>query len=157
TLSDLMRHEHAPLALAQRCSAVPAPLPVFSTLLNYRHTPGAAEARLQEGKGAWEGILALRAEDRTNYPLTVSVNDFGQDFSLDAQCPASVGPLRICRYMRMALEALVEALEKDPHRPVSYFNILSPAEQQQIVHEWNDTAKNYAQEKCIHEAFEEHV
>ena len=43
-LGDLMRHEHASLALAQRCSAVPAPAPLFSALLNYRHSPGAAQA-----------------------------------------------------------------------------------------------------------------
>src|SRR5262249_51236126 len=43
-LSDLLRHEHASLALAQRCSAVPAPAPLFSALLNYRHSPSAAQA-----------------------------------------------------------------------------------------------------------------
>ena len=42
-LGDLLRHEHASLALAQRCSAVAAPAPLFSALLNYRHSTGRGE------------------------------------------------------------------------------------------------------------------
>ena len=55
-LADLLRHEHASLALAQRCSAVPAPAPLFSALLNYRHSPGAAQAPSAEPMQAWQGI-----------------------------------------------------------------------------------------------------
>src|SRR5262249_51460723 len=40
-LAELMRHEHASLALAQRCSGVEAPTPLFSAPLNYRYSPVA--------------------------------------------------------------------------------------------------------------------
>src|SRR4030095_3972307 len=36
-LAELIRHEHASLVLAQRCSGVEAPAPLFSALLNYPH------------------------------------------------------------------------------------------------------------------------
>jgi hypothetical protein len=37
-LADMLRHEQASLAMAQRCSAVPPPAPLFTALLNYRHS-----------------------------------------------------------------------------------------------------------------------
>ena len=46
-LAELLRHEHASLALAQRCSAVPAPAPLFSALLNYRHSSGSSTGRFR--------------------------------------------------------------------------------------------------------------
>ncbi len=42
-LAQLMRHEHASLAVAQRCSAVAANAPLFSALLNYRHSQDASQ------------------------------------------------------------------------------------------------------------------
>ncbi|MFN9545792.1 MAG: condensation domain-containing protein, partial [Cyanobacteriota bacterium] len=81
-LAGLLRHEHAPLALAQRCSGVVAPTPLFSALFNYRHSQ-------EENEGAvaamGEGIALVQSEERTNYPLAVSVDDLGEGFALTAQ------------------------------------------------------------------------
>src|SRR5207244_8781028 len=63
-LGHLLRHEHAPLSLAQRCSAVPPPTPLFSAILNYRY------ARDTEAPAAQfhDGRVALGIVSRTNYP-----------------------------------------------------------------------------------------
>ena len=74
SLAELLRHEHASLALAQRCSGVRAPLPLFSALLNYRYS---APEDARQPELAWEGIEVLGGEERTNYPLTLSVDDLG--------------------------------------------------------------------------------
>nr|WP_318246564.1 hypothetical protein [Rhizobium sp. T1473] len=76
-LAELLAHEHASLALAQRCSGVAAPAPLFSALLNYRHNTPAAMA----GSGTDDvlsGMEWLGGEERTNYPLTLSVEDFAR-------------------------------------------------------------------------------
>ena len=77
-LGELMRHEHASLALAQRCSGVPAPAPLFSALLNYRHSAGAEQAPSDQRMQAWAGMRVLHMEERTNYPVTLSVDDLGK-------------------------------------------------------------------------------
>jgi hypothetical protein len=102
-LADLMRHEHASLAQAQRCSAVPAPAPLFSALLNYRHSTEAAADGSEEKKRAWKGIEALQGQELTNYPFSLDMDDVGEGFWLTVQVEASVGAMRVCRYMHRAL------------------------------------------------------
>ena len=155
-LADLMRHEHASLAAAQRCSRVPAPTPLFSALLNYRHR-SVAESRSVEVKQAWAGIKLLRREERTNYPVTLNVDDMGEGFGLNAQTPTWVGPMRICEFMRTALESLIDGLETLPLKAVSALDVLPKAEREQVVYGWNETAVEYTREKCVHELFEEQV
>jgi amino acid adenylation domain-containing protein len=156
-LADLLHHEHASLAVAQRCSAVAAPLPLFSALLNYRHSTGVAQPPSEERRRAWEGICGLYGEERTNYPLTLSVDDLGEGFALTAQVEASIGPMRICEFMRTALESLVEALETSPATAVRGLEVLPDSERYRVLYEWNRTEVEYPRDKCIHELFEEQV
>jgi amino acid adenylation domain-containing protein len=157
-LAELLRHEHASLALAHRCSAVPTPTPLFSALLNYRH--GAANSRIRSGKEearAPEGIQELYREARTDYPLLFAVDDLGQGFRLTTQVEASIDAKRVCQYMHTALESLVEALATEPTRPLRRLEILSVLERQMFLHEWNDTAAAFQSHECMHELFEEQV
>ena len=43
-LTDLLRHKYASLGLVQRCSAVPASTPLFSSLFGYRRGQSSQEA-----------------------------------------------------------------------------------------------------------------
>src|SRR6185437_10116904 len=105
-LSELILHEHASLALAQRCCAIPKGVPLFSALLNYRHNAIAPPAHTD---GA--AIQFLGVQERTNYPFNFTVDDLGHSLKLIAQVVAPLDPDRICGYMQRALESLVDALE----------------------------------------------
>ncbi|HEV2736531.1 MAG TPA: amino acid adenylation domain-containing protein, partial [Longimicrobiaceae bacterium] len=153
-LAELLRHEHASLALAQRCSGVEAPAPLFTALLNYRYGRGAADARSAEGGGAREGIRRIHGEVRTNYPLTLAVDDLGDAFSLQAFVPASLGAERVCAMMHRALAGVVEALDEAPERPVERVEVLPDAERARVLGEWNATDAAYPAGSCVHQPFE---
>ncbi|WP_449301162.1 amino acid adenylation domain-containing protein [Pseudomonas citri] len=154
-LSGLLGHEHASLALAQRCSGVPASLPLFSTLLNYRHS--AAEAAADQAISAWHGIHTLSMEERTNYPLCLNVDDLGEGFLLTAQALVEVGARRVCGYMHMALESLVQALEHTPDAALCELSIVPADEREQLLVTFNATDAEYPLEQTIHGLFEEQV
>ena len=154
TLTELLRHEHASLVLAQRCSSVPAPAPLFTAFLNYRHSAGPDASFAGGGLDGWDGIEVLATEDRTNYPLTLSVDDFGEGFWLTAQASGGVEPERVCAMMVRALEGLVEALEAEPEREMRRVDVLPAAERHQLLVEWNATEADYPKQACVHELFE---
>ncbi|WP_420127101.1 non-ribosomal peptide synthase/polyketide synthase [Longimicrobium sp.] len=147
-LANLVRHEHAPLALAQQMSGVPAPEPLFSALFNYRHVGGGRKSSVPGPK------QALRVAERSNYPLTLSVNDLGEGFSLTVQVEAEVGAERVCALMHTALAGLVGALEQAPERPLRNIEVLPEGERRQVLEAWNRTAAAYPADRCIHQLFE---
>ncbi|WP_371834288.1 condensation domain-containing protein, partial [Pseudomonas syringae] len=152
-LSALLEHEHASLALAQRCSGVTGDLPLFSALLNYRHSGG--EASSPEASAAWAGIQSLGAEGRSNYPLALNVDDLGEDFMLNAQTVVDVGAQRVCDYMQTALESLVKALEGAPASALNTLPILPQDELQKLLVDFNATEHLYPAEELIHTRFEQ--
>jgi amino acid adenylation domain-containing protein/FkbM family methyltransferase len=129
-LSELLRHEHASLSVVQRCSGVKAPAPLFAAVLNYRHQP-RRKTPTPETPQAAHGVELLRAQERSNYPLALSVEDMGEDFTVTTQVQAPVDPVRVCEYMRAAIESLIDALETAPERPVCTMQVLPEAEWQQ--------------------------
>ncbi|WP_438943876.1 condensation domain-containing protein, partial [Pseudomonas sp. N8] len=151
-LTGLLGHEHASLALAQRCSGVVAPMPLFSALLNYRHSAGLASS--SQALAGWEGIETLSNEERTNYPLTLSVDDLGEGFHLSALAVPQIGAQRVCDSMHIALENLVESLEQAPSTLLNRLSILSPAEHRQVVTGFNTTGRSYPQDQTVSGLFE---
>ncbi|MGE7815668.1 amino acid adenylation domain-containing protein [Pseudomonas sivasensis] len=153
-LTTLLNHEHASLALAQRCSGVAAPTPLFSAMLNYRHSAATDMAEVIE---VAEGIQVLGAEERTNYPLTVNVDDLGEGFALTVMVDASIGATRVASYLHTALHSLADALEQRPEMPLSGLNILPETERHHLLHHLNHTPRAYADTALIHQHVEAHA
>ncbi|MGH8078983.1 MAG: amino acid adenylation domain-containing protein, partial [Lysobacter sp.] len=151
-LTDLLRHEHTPVGLAQACSAVPAPQPLFTSLLNYRYQAGDGEI------ANVGGLEPLTSSERTNYPLTVSVDDAADgSLGFSVQVDDAVDPQRIGALFEAALTALAQALEQDPTAPLSGLDVLPAAERERALACSEGPRSDYPEHACIHELFQAQV
>jgi hypothetical protein len=112
-ITELLRFEQTSLDVAQRCSRVAAPAPLFTTLLNYRH--GASSLESQWSARGFQ--VLLEDEARTNYPVGLTIDSTSDGFLLTVQTDRRIDPHRLAAYMQTALHSLVRALVRAPETP----------------------------------------
>ncbi|MFC7518960.1 amino acid adenylation domain-containing protein, partial [Herbaspirillum sp. GCM10030257] len=159
-LADLIRHEHASLLLAQRCSGVEAPAPLFTSFLNYRFSAAPEQGReapvtVVEPSDPGQGITFLGSQERSNYPLCLNIDDLGVGLALNIQAQSPIEAERVCSYMHTALAGLAAALETGDVVRVGDIDILPQSERRLLLKEWNATKAAYPSMRCVHELFEE--
>ncbi|CAG8999282.1 MAG: Tyrocidine synthase 3 [Candidatus Celerinatantimonas neptuna] len=151
-LAGLLNHEHTSLVQAQQCSGVGTGQPLFSSLINYRYQGGSSQIELDEKPS---GFGVVFAEERTNYPLMVSVNDHEDgSFSFEVQSDACVGAQRIAAMLIRALDAVMVGLVDSADQSVVSLPVLSESEYHQVVYDFNQTERYYLDSPCIHALFE---
>ena len=83
----------------------------------------------------------LSARERTNYPLTVPVEDTGTGLAFVVRAITPIDPSLVCGLLQTAVAGLVAALEQTPQAPLRTVQVLAEAERRQVLTEWNDTAR----------------
>jgi non-ribosomal peptide synthetase component F len=122
-------------------------------MLNYRHNDASSDPT-----SVAAGIEFLESQEHTNYPFGLSVEDSGVSLGLTAEVVQPFSPVRVCGYMRQALESLVCALEHASDTVITReLNILPEDEQELLLRTWNKTQQGYPTDLCIHHLFEQQV
>jgi amino acid adenylation domain-containing protein len=113
-LSELMHHEQASLAQAQRSSKVPAGVPLFNALFNFRRSSTNHNGSMGDAPGNMlRDVRIVVAEQRTNYPIAAMVDDSPQGFAISMQAVAGADPVRLGALLEEAAERLASAVEND--------------------------------------------
>jgi aspartate racemase len=123
--------------------------PLFQVMFVLQNTPpsaftlpGLTATPIDVDPGTAKFDLSLYLDGRSE---ALSAN---LEYNTDLFLPATI--TRMLEHFRTLLEAIVA----DPGRRLSELPIMSEAERQQILVEWNDTRADYPRERCIHELFE---
>ena len=143
-LAELMVHEHASLAVAQRAGGVRAPAPLFTAVFNYRHNASGGPGTVLP-----PGTELLAFRERTNYPLLVSVDDDGRALAFDVQAAAPLDPELVTRLLHVTTERFVDALEHAPGTPLADLDVLPDAERHRILTEGNGTGHSDADRTLV--------
>ncbi|MCC7249819.1 MAG: amino acid adenylation domain-containing protein, partial [Lysobacter sp.] len=165
-LATLVAHEHASLALAQRCSGLGAAAPLFAALLNYRHSAGLL-ADLDLGEDTTRppnvdapfGMRLIASDEHTHYPLAMSIDDYGDGFALKVHCAGGIEPLAVLDRMEIALRALVAAFDDETAEAIAPAALpaLSSTEHDCLTRDWNATSHAYPAGETMHAGFERHA
>jgi amino acid adenylation domain-containing protein len=150
---EARQYEYSPLIEVQGWSEVPRSLPLFESLVVFENYP--SDASLQEKIHNLK-VENIRSLETTNYPLTVTGVP-GAELTLkiifDRSCFEDSAIARMLGH----LQVLLEGMAANPHQPLKNLPLLTPAEKQQILVEWNGTKADYPQDRCIHQLFEAQV
>jgi amino acid adenylation domain-containing protein/thioester reductase-like protein/non-ribosomal peptide synthase protein (TIGR01720 family) len=131
---ELRRFEHSPLQQVLGWSAVPRQLPLFESIVVYEGFTADSAFEMTHA-----GVF-----QRTNYPLTLTTSP-GDELSLRIGYEpgrfAAAAMLRLLRHLETLFEAMAAG---DPGRPLAALPLVSAAERQQLLREWNDTESDYS-------------
>ena len=118
---------------------------------------------LQNGPERATDLLGLRVSpvdirgETVKFDLHLSLVDADQGLKGRMHYCSDIFDRATIRRLLGHLEILLRAVVTNPEQRISALPILTPAEKHQLLVDWNDTKKDYAKDKCIHEIFEAQV
>ncbi len=115
-----------------------------------------------------EGVPALQFDQSTGRPVFVETDTSKCDLTLsvlrtegewicqweydsDLFLPETI--TRMSGHWSQMLSSVIE----NPEQSIGHLELMSAAERHQVLVEWNNTAREYPRDKCVHELFEEQV
>jgi amino acid adenylation domain-containing protein len=131
-VGGLLDHEHSSLAQIQDWSDVPRHQPLFETLLVFENFAGNGSSFDLNGR-----IEPVRSHlSRTNYPLTIVVEP-GEQVQLQAVYHTGRFDVAAIERLLAHLAYVLEQMVADVEAPVASLQLLTPAESQTLLLDWN--------------------
>ncbi|MER5747007.1 amino acid adenylation domain-containing protein [Streptomyces sp. NPDC002225] len=137
TQVEARQYEYVPLPRIQACGAVGRGADLFRTLVVFENYPMDEEAAAAHGLR----LRRLAGTEATHYPLNLIAyagDDLSYTLAYDAELYEEATAELLCGRLEALLGSLAAA---DGDMPVSAVAMLTGAEAEQTVRDWNDTAE----------------
>jgi amino acid adenylation domain-containing protein len=138
----------------QGWSEISRDIPLLETVVAFENHP--IDHHFFERSNTGLTLDNPHVHNTTELPITLTViPDWNLWLQIDYD-PHRFDPEMIAR-MLGHLQTLLEGIAERPSTSIGQLPMLTEAERQQILIEWNDTARNYPCDKYVHQLFEEQV
>ena len=126
--------------------------PIFQTMFVFQNTP-AEKLQLPE-----LSLTPLRIKSPTSkFDLTMFTEETEQGLRGEIEYNTDLFDEITIRRMIDHFRNLLKGIVSNPDQRISELPLLSEAEKNRLLVEWNDTKADYPHNKCIHQLFEEQV
>ena len=150
-LLEISEYSYIPLAQIQRFSDVPRGVPLFESMLVFENYPIRDAA---QGLSRHLESVSIHSLETSNYPLGLIAAP-GPKLYLQIGYDSRRFSFDTVGRMLGHLEALLESMPANPEQRLASLSILTAAEKQQLLVEWNPTGNQASIDNCLHQLFEE--
>jgi amino acid adenylation domain-containing protein/non-ribosomal peptide synthase protein (TIGR01720 family) len=135
-LVELRQYEYSSLVQVQECSEAPRGRALFESIFVFENYP------VDSSLAGRREITCFRSIEQTNYPLTITAVP-GAELALHADYKTDrFNAVSVYRMLRH-LETLLEGMIARPQQQVSELPLLSAAERDLALREWNETHTDF--------------
>ncbi|MDZ7967780.1 MAG: condensation domain-containing protein, partial [Nostoc sp. DedSLP03] len=147
------QYSYTPLVDIQGVSEVPRTQLLFESLVVFENYP--VNVTLQQLPGNLS-IGELQDRGQTNYPLTLLAIP-GEEMTVKIYYDRDRFDIDIIDRMAGHFLTLLQGITANPHRTPGELPLLTSAEQDLLLVQWNATSAAHPINRCIHQLFEEQV
>src|SRR5215217_733175 len=97
--------------------------------------------------------IAAPTTQTAKFDLSLTMAETDQGIAAELEYSTDLFEAATISRLAQHFQTLLEGITDNPEQPISQLPLLSAAEREQMLREWNDTSKPY-QPQCVHELFE---
>ena len=152
--NELLEYQYTPLVELRAWSGLAVGTELFESSFAFANHPVLPKTTQSGAAEDYLRLTEMRDIERAHYPLTLQFSAQGRllvkvIYAKDRFETESI--VRLAGHLQRVLEQVVT----DPQRSVKELKLLDWAERDRLVVEWNQTARAYPQDRCLHELFSE--
>lgn len=149
--TTLAEFELSSLSQVQAWTDAPRGMPLFESVVVFQNQPKSSRRAYK-----FIEVLSNQYVSRMNYPLSIIVTP-GDELELKISYDVRRFDDQSASKILVHLQTLIENIVSDPNQRLARVPLLSEAERQVMLHEWNSTAGEYPDDACIHHLVEAQV